>query len=239
MDGKKPAIPSKSAQWKDDAFDVRRCFFWDLSCIIVAMYFFRSLITPMNSFELYFRLGIQHILDLKGFDHILFVLALCAAFIPRDWKRILILTTAFTIGHSITLALATFKIVQVNNDWIEFLIPVTIAITAFTNILRPKPVSGKGVTINYALALFFGLIHGLGFSNYLRSLLGKEAVIWQPLLAFNIGLEVGQLVIVGIFILVTSILVGLAGVKRREWTLIISAFVLGIAMMLMLDTKFW
>lgn len=193
----------------------------------------------MNSFELYFRLGIQHILDLKGFDHILFVLALCAVFIPRDWKKILILVTAFTIGHSITLALATFKIVQVNSDWIEFLIPVTIAITAFTNILRPKPVSGKGVTINYVLALFFGLIHGLGFSNYLRSLLGKEAAIWQPLLAFNIGLEIGQLVIVGIFILATSILVGLAGVKRREWTLIISAFVMGIAMMLMMNTKFW
>ena len=87
--------------------------------------------------------------------------------------------------------------------------------------------------------MFFGLIHGMGFSNYLRSLLGKESSIWQPLLAFNIGLEIGQLVIVGIFILATSILVGLAGVSRREWTLIISAFVLGIAMMLMLDTKFW
>lgn len=203
------------------------------------MYFFRSLIDPMNSFELYFRLGIQHILDLKGFDHILFVLALCEVFIPRDWKKILILVTAFTIGHSITLALATFKIVTVNSDLIEFLIPVTIAITAFTNILRPMPVSGKGVTLNYILALFFGLIHGWGFSNYLRSLLGKETSIWQPLLAFNIGLEIGQLVIVGLFILATSILVGLAGVKRREWTLIISAFVMGIAMMLMLETKFW
>jgi hypothetical protein len=193
----------------------------------------------MNSFELYFRLGIQHILDLKGFDHILFVLALCAVFIPRDWKKILILVTAFTIGHSITLALATFRIVTVNSDLIEFLIPVTIAITAFTNILRPMPVTGKGATLNYILALFFGLIHGWGFSNYLRSLLGKEASIWQPLLAFNIGLEIGQLVIVGLFILATSILVGLAGVKRREWTLIISAFVMGIAMMLMLETKFW
>jgi hypothetical protein len=193
----------------------------------------------MNLFQLYFQLGIQHILDIHGYDHILFVLALCAVFIPRDWRKIIILITAFTIGHSLTLALATFRVVNVNSNLIEFLIPVTIAITALITLLKPKPLNGRSIPINYFLALFFGLIHGLGFSNYLKSLLGKEASIWQPLLAFNLGLELGQLVIVGIFLLLTSILVGLAGVKRREWTLIISAFVFGISLMLMLDTKFW
>lgn len=193
----------------------------------------------MSLFQLYFQLGVQHILDIQGYDHILFVLALCAVFIPRDWRKVIILVTAFTIGHSVTLALATFKVVNVNSELIEFLIPVTIAITAFITLLNPKPLNGRGVPLNYFLALFFGLIHGLGFSNYLKSLLGKEASIWQPLLAFNLGLELGQLVIVGIFLLLTSILVGLAGVKRREWTLIVSAFVFGISLMLMLDTKFW
>lgn len=193
----------------------------------------------MNSFQLYFQLGLQHILDIHGYDHILFVLALCAVYIPRDWRKIVVLVTAFTIGHSLTLALATFKVVQVNSDLIEFLIPVTIAITSFITILRPRPSSGKGININYAFALVFGLIHGLGFSNYLRGLLGKEASIWQPLLAFNLGLELGQLVIVGVFLLVTSILVGIAGVSRKEWTLIVASMVFGVALMLMLETKFW
>ncbi|MDI1321659.1 MAG: HupE/UreJ family protein [Algoriphagus sp.] len=193
----------------------------------------------MNSFQLYFRLGWQHILDIQGFDHILFVLALCAVFIPRDWKKILILVTAFTLGHSLTLALATFKVINVRTDVIEFLIPVTIAITAFVTILKPRPSTGRGVQLNYFFAIFFGLIHGLGFSNYLRQLLGKEASLWQPLLAFNIGLEVGQIVIVSAFLLITSIFVGIAGINRKEWTLVISSVVLGVSLMLLLEAKFW
>ena len=192
----------------------------------------------MTSFQLYFKIGIQHILDLQGFDHILFVLALCAVYVARDWKKILLLVTAFTIGHSLTLALATFNIIKVRSELIEFLIPVTIAVTALVTLFRPKPSTGKGVQLNYIIAMIFGLIHGLGFSNYLRELLGREASIWQPLLAFNIGLEVGQIVIVGIFLVVTSLL-NLGGVNRKDWTLIVSAFVLGVACMLLLETKFW
>lgn len=192
----------------------------------------------MNSFQLYFKLGLQHILDIQGFDHILFVLALCAVYVARDWRKILILITAFTIGHSLTLALATFNVIQIRSDVIEFLIPVTIALTALATLFKPKPNTGKGIQLNYLFAVFFGLIHGLGFSNYLKELLGKETSIWQPLLAFNLGLEVGQIVIVASFLLLTS-LVNLAGVNRKEWTLIVSAFVLGVACMLMLETKFW
>ncbi len=192
----------------------------------------------MNLFQLYLKLGFQHILDFQGFDHILFVLALCAVYVARDWKKILILITAFTIGHSLTLALATFDVVQIRSDVIEFLIPVTIALTALATLFKPKPTIGKGTQLNYLFAVFFGLVHGLGFSNYLKELLGKESSIWQPLLAFNLGLEVGQIVIVASFLLLTS-LTGLAGVNRKEWTLIVSAFVLGIACMLMLETKFW
>lgn len=192
----------------------------------------------MSSFELYFKLGLEHILDIQGFDHILFVLALCAVYVARDWKKILILVTAFTIGHSLTLALATFNVIQVRSDLIEFLIPVTIAITALVDLFKPKPSTGKGIQLNYIFAVFFGLIHGLGFSNYLKDLLGKEASIWQPLLAFNLGLEAGQIVIVTAFLILTSLL-GLAGVNRKDWTLIVSAFVLGVACMLMLETKFW
>ncbi|MGY6742809.1 MAG: HupE/UreJ family protein [Cecembia sp.] len=193
----------------------------------------------MGQFQLYFQLGIQHILDLDGFDHILFVVALCAIYVLRDWKKIIILVTAFTVGHSLTLALATLNLVRVNTDLVEFLIPVTIAITALSNIFKPKPSTSRGIHINYLFALFFGLIHGLGFSNYLRSLLGKEASIFEPLLAFNIGLEVGQLVIVAIFMVAGGILNGILGVNRRDWALIISAIVLGMSLMMMLETKYW
>ncbi|TVP44503.1 MAG: HupE/UreJ family protein [Mongoliibacter sp.] len=193
----------------------------------------------MGQFQLYFQLGIQHILDLAGFDHILFVVALCALYVLRDWKKIIILVTAFTVGHSITLALATLQVLKVNADMIEYLIPVTIVITALSNIFKPKPSTGRGIQINYFFALFFGLIHGLGFSNYLRSLLGKEASLFQPLLAFNLGLEVGQLVIVAIFMTASSILIGIAGINRKDWTLVISSIVLGMAFMMMLEAKYW
>ncbi|HLU89328.1 MAG TPA: HupE/UreJ family protein [Cyclobacteriaceae bacterium] len=193
----------------------------------------------MSQFQLYFKLGIQHILDLNGFDHILFIIALCAIYLFRDWKKVLILVTAFTIGHSLTLALATIGWIRVNSDVIEFLIPVTIALTAFVNILKPKPSKSRGVQTNYFFALFFGLIHGLGFSNYLRALLGRESSLFEPLLAFNLGLEVGQLVIVGLFLLASSIWVGIFGTNRKEWTMVISAVVLGMALMMMIDAKFW
>ncbi len=193
----------------------------------------------MSQFQLYFQLGVKHILDLAGFDHILFVIALCSVYLVRDWKKILILVTAFTLGHSITLALATLRLVQVNTNPVEFLIPVTIAITALANIFKPKTSSSKGIQINYLFAIFFGLIHGLGFSNYLRSLLGREASIFQPLLAFNLGLEIGQLAIVGMFMLASTLIVGIIGVNRKEWTLVVSSIVLGMSIMMMIETKYW
>ena len=116
----------------------------------------------MGEFQLYFTLGKDHILDYaNGYDHILFVVALCAIYLMRDWKKLLILITAFTIGHSITLALATLQIIVVNSDVIEFLIPLTIFITAFSNIFRRTEVTDRTTYINYGYALFFGLIHGM------------------------------------------------------------------------------
>src|SRR5260221_13836990 len=125
----------------------------------------------MNDFSLYFGLGKDHILDyVNGYDHILFVVALGAIYLVRDWKRILILVTAFTIGHSITLALATLRIISVKTNLIEFLIPLTIFITAVSNLFRKEESIGeKNIQINYFFALFFGLIHGMSFSNYLQA----------------------------------------------------------------------
>ena len=135
----------------------------------------------MSIFELYFKLGLQHIADLKGYDHILFILILCAVYSLKEWKRVLVLVTAFTIGHSLTLALATLDLIRVDGDLIEFLIPLTIFLTALANLFaRKHQVSPLLHYLKYTAALFFGLIHGLGFSNYLRSLLGTERGLVLP-----------------------------------------------------------
>jgi hypothetical protein len=194
----------------------------------------------MGMFELYFGLGKDHILDYaNGYDHILFVLALCAVYVARDWKKILILITSFTVGHSVTLALSTFRLVVFDTDRIEFLIPVTIFITAVANLFRSeRSIERSNIHINYLFALFFGLIHGLGFSNYLREILGQQQNIVTPLLAFNLGLELGQIIVVAIFLAITFILVDLLSLSRKDWKLIVSSAIAGIALILMKDSSY-
>ncbi len=195
----------------------------------------------MGDFALYFGLGKDHILDyVNGYDHILFVVALSAVYLVRDWKKILLLVTAFTIGHSVTLALATLQIISVKTQLIEFLIPLTIFVTAFSNLFRAEEGLGKNrIQTNYLFALFFGLIHGMGFSNYLRAILGKSHNIVSPLLAFNIGLEFGQVIVVALFLAVSFILVDLIGLSRRDWKMVLSSAIAGIALILMKDRIFW
>jgi len=194
----------------------------------------------LDTFRLYFQLGMEHILDIRGYDHILFVVALTTIYLIKDWKRVLILITAFTIGHSITLALATLHVIKFNSDLIEFLIPVTIFFTALATLVRKRAEqSTKKIQLNYWLALIFGLIHGMGFSNYLRSLLGSDTTIFTQLLAFNVGLEVGQIIIVLSFMAISFLFVDILGVARRDWKLVVSSGVAAIATTLMIETKFW
>lgn len=191
----------------------------------------------MNPFIHFLLIGKDHILDKNGYDHILFVIALCTVYAVRDWKKVLILVTAFTVGHSITLALAAFHVVNYSSTWVEFLIPVTIFITAVSNLFRgEESVAKSNIHINYLFAAGFGLIHGLGFSTLLRELLGKSENVVVPLLAFNIGLEIGQIIIVGIFMGLTFIIVDLAAVSRRDWKMVVSAAIAGIALILIKDS---
>lgn len=195
----------------------------------------------MSTFEAYFLEGLDHILDINGYDHILFVLALSAIYLIRDWKKVLILITAFTIGHSITLALSTLNYVAIKPELIEFLIPVTIFITAVANLFKKERnfKSGGSMQLNYIFALLFGLIHGLGFSNYLKAIIGKNSSIVMELFAFNVGLELGQIIIVLCFLVLSFIFIELFGVKRRDWILVVSSAIAGIALTIMMDTKFW
>jgi hypothetical protein len=194
----------------------------------------------MSQFGLYFQLGREHILDyMNGYDHILFVLALCALYLIRDWKKILILITAFTLGHSLTLALSVFEVIKINEELIEFLIPLTIFVTALSNIIKRSPTySDNLVQLNYAYALFFGLIHGLGFSGYLKAILGKDQIVSQ-LFAFNLGLELGQIIVVAIFLIISFILVDIFGINRRDWKLVLSSGIAGISLILIKDAIFW
>ena len=172
-------------------------------------------------FQVYLQLGFDHISDLKGYDHILFIVALCAVFSATDWKKILILVTAFTIGHSITLALSALRIISVSPYLIELLIPVTILLTAVQNFWY-SPGHYTRWSPNYFLALFFGFIHGMGFSNYFRSLLGQEADILLPLFAFNVGVEAGQLCIVACIMLADFVVVKLLKARQQLWNHVVS-----------------
>ena len=192
----------------------------------------------MSEFSAFLKLGFDHISDLQAYDHMLFIITLCAVYELKEWKKILILVTAFTIGHSLTLALSAMDILRVPSDLVELLIPVTILLTSLHNVWTRKQAGGflsKKVSINYLLALFFGLIHGMGFANYFRSLFGEMGSIVKPLFAFNVGIELGQLLIVAIFFGFYFLLKQILPVKHREWNLFISGAGAGVALILILD----
>ena len=181
----------------------------------------------MEDFRLYFGIGIQHILTWEAMDHILFVAALCLRYLVTDWKKVVVLVTAFTIGHSITLALSALHLVHVNTRWIEFLIPLTIVATAVNNLLqrRQQVEHPSRLPLIYFFALFFGLIHGLAFANSLLSLIGGDNLV-VPLLAFNLGIEAAQLLVVAIILAISFIFVQLMRVRRTWWVWGVSTLVL-------------
>lgn len=193
---------------------------------------------PMSSiFYTYLQLGFTHISDLKGYDHILFIVALCAVYHPAQWKRVAILATAFTIGHSITLALAALNLIPVNTRWVEFLIPVTIVLTALFNVVNKGNEGGSFSKWYYTLPLGFGLIHGMGFSNFLKAMLlpGEEGqLVWQ-LLAFNIGVELGQLLIVGGVMVLAYGVLRFLHARLYDWNLFVSGAAFGLALVMALE----
>ncbi|MGK0389635.1 MAG: hypothetical protein ACI94Y_002379 [Maribacter sp.] len=207
----------------------------------------------------FLELGFEHIADWNAYDHILFIVVMCAVYQVKDWRKILILVTAFTIGHSLTLALAISKIVSIDKDLVEFLIPSTIILTAIWNMIPKKEqdlwgfrnpknlllldemdedsehsTSKNWLSSNYIMVLFFGLIHGLGFSNYLGMLLGRNEGIFIPLLGFNVGVELGQICIIAIFMLVSFICLDILKIKQKYWIGMISILAIVVSLKLMI-----
>ena len=197
-----------------------------------------------SAFEIYLKIGFEHIINVEAYDHILFIIALSAVYQLVEWKKVVVLATAFTVGHSMTLALAIFDVVRFPSEVIEFLIPVTILITALYNILPQKkmahPVT-KWLNLNYLLALIFGFIHGMAFSNELKAMQfpGQESETVKQLLGFNLGVELAQLMIISAILLVSFVAFNKLKINQREWNLFISGVAAGGAILLMIETKFW
>lgn len=188
----------------------------------------------MSDFLFYLKLGWEHIISWDALDHQLFVLVLIVAYTLNDFKKLLILITAFTVGHSITLALSVLDLYRLPSDWVEFLIPLTIVITALDNIVLKGKIKNL-MQVNYFLALGFGLIHGLGFANIARMSMAKEQNIAVPLLGFNVGLELGQIVVVLALMILAYIVVTLFRVPRKDWIMFISSGVFALALKMALE----
>lgn len=189
----------------------------------------------MNEFYIWFSTGFAHILDWQGYDHILYIMVLCVVFSNTDWKQLLTLITAFTIGHSLTLAISVCNILVIKQSYIEVFIPLTILITAALNILSLKQEKLNAKAINYLLALFFGFIHGMGFSYLLKSMLSKTESVLLPLLSFNLGLEIGQLVIVVFMTILSTFLFTFTSLKKTPWVIIISSIVFITALLIFIQ----
>ncbi|WP_298882958.1 HupE/UreJ family protein [uncultured Polaribacter sp.] len=193
----------------------------------------------MDEFILYFKMGLNHVLDFSAYDHILFLIVLAVVFSFNQWKKVLWLVTLFTIGHSLTLALSAYGILKIKGYLIEFLIPLSIFITGVVNVFTAKKSSTGKENTNLIFAVFFGLIHGLGFSNYFKMMIGKEEDKLFPLLEFALGIEAAQIIIVLGILFIGTVLQSFFRVTKRDWILVCSSIVIGFAIQMMLDRVFW
>lgn len=193
----------------------------------------------MSQFYYYFDLGKDHILNINSVQHILFIIAVCAVYLLKDWKKVLILIAFFTLGYSLTLFLIGYQVIRINPELIEYLIPVTIFVTAFSNVLKKQNTYyKKNLQSNYFFALIFGLIHGAGFGYYLRDIAYDSPPVYQ-VIAYNLGLEIAQILIMFGFLITSFIFVNLINISRRDWNLVISSAIAGIAITIMFEARYW
>jgi hypothetical protein len=192
----------------------------------------------LNDFLSNMQYGMYHILDVNAYDHILFLIVLTIPYLFKDWKRILFLVTIFVIGHSVSLAFATYDVISVSNKWIEFLIPMTILIIALFNVFTAgKKTQNKKVGLLFFITLFFGLIHGLGFVNVFESTISKSENKLISLLEISLGIEVGQLIVVFIILFLAFLCQTLFRFSKRDWVMVISAIVVGLLIPMLIKSN--
>jgi hypothetical protein len=195
----------------------------------------------MSEFWIYFQIGLKHVLDIHAYDHVLFLIALAVPFSFKDWKRVVLLVTLFTFGHTMALLLSVFEIVTIRVDVVEFLIPITILIAAFFNLFTAgKSSKREGISLVSFITLFFGIIHGLGFSNYFKTILGgSNTSKIVPLLEFALGIETAQIVVVFVVLVLSYMVQTVFRFSKRDWALVMSAFIIGVVLPMIIENEIW
>lgn len=195
----------------------------------------------MSEFWIYFQIGLKHVLDIHAYDHVLFLIALTIPYAFKDWKRILLLVSVFTIGHTLALLLSVFGIIAIKVNIVEFLIPVTILITAFFHLFTAgKASKNESINLIFFVTLFFGIIHGLGFSNYFKTILGGTATSkLLPLCEFALGIETAQLIVVFVVLIISYIVQTIFRFSKRDWALVMSAFIIGVVIPMIVESPIW
>ncbi|MCH2490294.1 MAG: HupE/UreJ family protein [Flavobacteriales bacterium] len=189
----------------------------------------------MSDFWLYVTLGLEHVLDWTAYDHVLFLIVLSASYTFSSWKRLVLLVTLFTVGHTLSLLLANYDVVAVKSEYVEFLIPITILVAVVYNVLTAaKSKEGENAVVLYIVTLFFGLIHGFGFANYYRMI--SEGNEIAPLLEFALGVEIAQLIVVLVVLFLAFLLQTFLRLNRRDWILVVSSIVIGLVIPMLVAT---
>lgn len=191
----------------------------------------------LNDFWFNVQYGINHVLDINAYDHVLFLIVLTVPYMFKDWKRVLLLVSIFTLGHTLSLVLAAYGVVTVNADLIEFLIPITILVVALFNVFT----SGKGaqkekVGVLMLSTLFFGLVHGLGFAREFKMLVGKSDNKLMVLIEFALGIEIAQIIIVFLVLFLGFLCQTVFRFSRRDWIMVVSAIVVGLVIPMILNS---
>lgn len=195
----------------------------------------------MSEFWLYFKLGLNHVLDIHAYDHVLFLMALMVPYAFKDWKRVLLLVSLFTVGHTLALMLSVYGVVYINPTLVEFLIPITILATAIFHLFTAGKSSKKeSISFVAIITLFFGIIHGLGFSNYFKTILpGNASDKLLPLLEFALGIEAAQLIVVFVVLILAYIVQTFFRFSKRDWALVMSAFIIGVVLPMIIESEIW
>ena len=195
----------------------------------------------MSDFWIYFQIGLKHVLDIHAYDHVLFLIALAVPFLFKDWQRIVLLVSMFTIGHTLALLLSIFGIIAIKVNVVELLIPITILIVALFSIFTSgKSNKRESLNLVFFITLFFGIIHGLGFSNYFKSILGgSPSSKLLPLSEFALGIEAAQIVVVFVVLVLSYIVQAIFRFSKRDWTLVMSSFIIGVVLPMIVESKIW